>query len=88
MRASAIATKLIPLGFQDQCEQAKIGTDVCLLLDGVGSVFKRLNEVLVTMSPRPAVAIIGDHAPPFLILSSRDQFDLKYVPGLVLVPKD
>lgn len=61
--------------------------DVCALAEGLRSVLGEVAKIAADQSlPNTRFIIVGDHAPPFLIRSKREQFAQDRVPFIELIP--
>jgi len=72
---------------QARCDAAHTGRDVCQLLAIHHSLLRSLHDMLLGLDDLPLVVLVGDHAPPFVGSTERDQFIADRVPGVVLVPR-
>ncbi|MCC9624260.1 sulfatase-like hydrolase/transferase [Thalassospira sp. MA62] len=63
-------------------------TEVCTLVQLHYAFFSKLGQTLADPDLPPMhILLVGDHAPPFAALESREQFSKHQVPFLELVPK-
>jgi hypothetical protein len=72
---------------QARCDAAHTGRDVCQLLAIHHTLLHGLHDMLLGLNELPLVVLVGDHAPPFVGSTERDQFIADRVPGVVLVPR-
>lgn len=77
----------VPSDLQRRCFAAKSGEDVCRLTATIGIALRALRDGLLSSESSPEVVVVGDHAPPFVSLRDRDQYDQTKVPAFILVPR-
>jgi hypothetical protein len=70
------------------CERQRQDADACNLVSQLGGVLGHLRASLRTQKPAPLVVVVGDHAPPFSAIASRQAFQLDRVPAFVLLPRE
>jgi hypothetical protein len=69
------------------CDREGLSGHACELVNQLGGTLRTLGAQLAAGSGTPYVAIVGDHAPPFLARDSRLGFVPDKVPFLLLEPK-
>ncbi len=70
------------------CEQSGVNSSSCRLTNSLGNVLSNLRSALVHVDPAPLVVVVGDHAPPFTLNASRDDFRANEVPAFALIPRE
>ncbi|CAN5739023.1 LTA synthase family protein [soil metagenome] len=78
----------VPLRLDAVCKAADVGTNACDLTAVDGHALQALREALLAVERRPLVLVVGDHAPPFTDLYTRQQYSQTMVPGFALIPKN
>jgi phosphoglycerol transferase MdoB-like AlkP superfamily enzyme len=76
-----------PVELSNICAKHKIDDASCRHLAGIGKVLYTLRRNLEQMKTPPLVAVVGDHAPPFLSDLSRSAFNERMVPYFILRPR-
>jgi phosphoglycerol transferase MdoB-like AlkP superfamily enzyme len=69
------------------CDSESLPDRACELVNLLGRVLQSLGTQLAAGAGTPYVAVVGDHAPPFLERESRAAFKKDMVPFLLLEPK-
>ncbi len=70
------------------CAREGLPGPVCELADAYGVALGAVRDRLLARLPHPAmVVVMGDHAPPFQSLESRDAFDETRVPAWVMTSR-
>ena len=77
----------VPDDVRTICGRENLSERSCELVNQLGGVLRTLGSQLAAGSGTPYVAIVGDHAPPFLARESRTEFLPDKVPFLLLEPK-
>lgn len=68
------------------CAQADVGEAACALTDQLGALLREIASQLEASVSTPYVAVVGDHAPPFIRTSDRQAFLAKEVPYMLFEP--
>jgi hypothetical protein len=77
----------IPEDLRQICGERAAGAD-CELVAAHGALLDALSQRLQRVPAGTLVLIVGDHAPPFSLLSERQSFDPNHVPALLLSPRE
>ncbi|MEP7098977.1 MAG: hypothetical protein ABI781_00615 [Burkholderiales bacterium] len=77
----------VPVELQQRCDASSAGRDVCQLTATLGVALRALRDALIRSGASPAIVLVGDHAPPFVTLNDRTQYDATQVPAFILKPK-
>ncbi|OWQ87197.1 hypothetical protein CDN98_10135 [Roseateles terrae] len=68
------------------CAQADVGEASCALTDQLGTLLRGMADQLEASASTPYVAVVGDHAPPFIRTSDRQAFLAQEIPYFLLEP--
>lgn len=69
-----------------RCASEAMPSVACQMVQRLGDVLDQIAETLPKLQATPMVAVVGDHAPPFVQPLDRDAFDSGNVPALILTP--
>ncbi|MBO9688673.1 MAG: hypothetical protein J7598_18890 [Mitsuaria chitosanitabida] len=69
------------------CERERLSESACELVAQLGRLMNDLRDEVSSQENTPFVAVVGDHAPPFLTEESRSAFDSREVPYFLLEPR-
>lgn len=70
------------------CGEVPADTDICQHLARAGETLRHLRDAIKHVEPRPLVIVVGDHAPPFANMHSRQAYLQDKVPAAVLLPRE
>lgn len=70
------------------CERGRHDPAACQLVSQLGDVLRHIREGVLRLPAAPLVIVLGDHAPPFASLASRESFEPATVPTFTLRPLD
>ncbi|WAC74967.1 hypothetical protein OU995_09845 [Roseateles sp. SL47] len=70
------------------CVQADVSEASCALTDQLGALLRDMANQLEESAATPYVAVVGDHAPPFIRTTDRQAFLTQEIPYLLLEPQD
>lgn len=76
----------IPADVRELCMRERMSISACELVNQLGGTLRSLGRLLVAGQRTPLVAVVGDHAPPFLEGESRAAFAPDKVPFYILEP--
>lgn len=82
-RSETLAPELAAL-----CAQADVGDASCALADQLGAFLRGMATQLEGSASTPFVAVVGDHAPPFIRAADRQSFLAQETPYILLEPRD
>lgn len=71
-----------------RCEIEALPGVACQMVQRLGDLLDDTAGVLSRLHATPMVAVVGDHAPPFVQAVDRDAFDQGRVTALLLTPRD
>lgn len=69
------------------CRREGLNESSCELVAQLGRLMNGLRDQLSSRGASPYVAVVGDHAPPFLGAGNRADFDAGQVPYFILEPR-
>lgn len=69
------------------CEKNALDMVPCMHFQNIRNTIEVTMQQVQSMTIKPLVVVIGDHAPPFQTLEYRDLFHDSVVPAFVLIPK-
>ena len=78
---------IIPEEVRALCMRERMPISACELVNQLGGTLRSLGHLLTADKYSPFVAIVGDHAPPFLERDSRAAFVPDKVPFYILEPR-
>ncbi len=81
-----IVKTIIPIDLGEICNNLKVTKEACTLNAKIGEYLRSLSEVLSSLSEKPLVFLVGDHAPSFERKASRTFSPLE-TPYFILMPK-
>ena len=70
------------------CDKAKTPNDVCVITQILGRALTSISNGANSSRVKPLVIVVGDHAPPFSSLSSRQEYSATFVPAWIMEPRD
>ncbi|WP_157592983.1 hypothetical protein [Roseateles depolymerans] len=70
------------------CARAEVSAASCALVGQLGALLRGMATQLEDSDATPYVAIVGDHAPPFIRTEDRQAFLAQEVPFILLEPRD
>lgn len=70
------------------CQNSGVHANSCQLTAQLGDVLRSVSVAVSATRHPPLVVIVGDHAPPFALNASREDFFPDTVPGFVLAPRE
>lgn len=82
-----IAATPVPSPLRALCDRARTGPAVCELLAAQALLLDQLTVGLNSLTDKPLVIVVGDHAPPFSRRIDREQFSSAFVPAMLLQPR-
>jgi len=78
----------VPPDLGDICRKTATPQEVCELVAALGTVLHRTRELATQVRPAPLLLVLGDHAPPFALRTSRALFQQGLVPAYILIPRE
>lgn len=76
-----------PLALLRHCQSEQLPATACELVARFGHLLNEVELGLSALRQPPLVVLVGDHAPPFISVDSRNAFDASKVPLFVLRPR-
>lgn len=78
----------VPNNLTDICLKERLPMGACMHIAALKNLIFEIISSTSSMPASPLIVIVGDHAPPFSVISERDVFRQDVVPGFVLVPEN